>query len=139
MTKKVLLDTNILVYGWDVSNPFNQLISEFFDKLKYFYITDRTLLEFYRVYTGPLKQSPKVTIEIINYFLNLPTCEIIYTNQSDLLLTFDLASLNQAKSGKIFDLNILATVIENDMEILCTKNVKDYPQTEFLEIVDPTL
>ena len=139
MSKKILIDTNILVYGWDTSSPFYKKISYFLSTLNQFYITDRTLLEFYRTYTGPIKAKPKATLAIIDYYLESKNCNILYSNSDDTLTTFQLAKEHSAKSGKIFDLNILATAINNEIEILYTKNTKDYPHNEFIEIIDPTL
>ncbi len=139
MTKKLLLDTNILVYSWDTSSKFYKASSKFLKSLDEFYISDRSLLEFYRTYTGPIKASSKDTLEIINYYLDSKKCHILYSDQTSNLITFELAQQNQARSGKIFDLNILATALSNDIDILYTKNTKDYPSSDFIEIIDPTL
>jgi predicted nucleic acid-binding protein len=138
-TTKVLLDTNILIYGWDSSSPFNEAMRKFLDSLGEFYIADRSLLEFYRAYTGPLKQSLDSTMNIIKYYLKSKQCHILSSSPLDTELTFELAENHNARSGKIFDLNILAMAIENDINILYTKNIQDYPQTPLLQLIDPTI
>lgn len=101
-------------------------------------IADRTLLEFFRAYTGPLKQSIEDTLEIVRYYQNSAQFTILTATEHTNQLTFELAEQAEAKSGKIFDLNILAMAIENEIDILLTKNVSDYPQTGLINIVDPT-
>jgi predicted nucleic acid-binding protein len=137
--KKVLLDTNILVYRWDQSSPFSKSIKVALGSLNHFYITDRTLLEFYRASTGPLKQPISNTLDIIWSYIDSDSCTILYSSKADTLSTFELAEECGARSGKIFDLNILAMAIENDIDILYTKNVKDYPKLDSIKITDPTV
>lgn len=140
MIKKILLDTSILVYSWDTSSPFNNSVNKALSKTSSYYIADRSLLEFYRTYTGPLlKQSVAKTLEILNYYRNHKDYTILTSTQFTSDLTFDLANKHQAKSGKIFDLNILAIAIENEMDFLYTKNIKDFPETKQIQMVDPTL
>lgn len=138
MTKKVLLDTNILVYANDTSSIYYEKVREFIRDKSHFYISDRSLLEFYRASTGPMKLSPDFVLQMIDFYRKSEFYTILYSDSQTIDITFDLALSNQARSGKIFDLNILATAIENDIEILYTKNTKEYPETDFLQIVDPT-
>lgn len=134
-TKRTLLDTNILVYASDKSSPFHKLAIELLRQDLQFFITDRSLLEFYRVVTGMLKISIQTTVDNINFYKNNPNYTILYGTDFSSQLAFKLAKDNQAISGKIFDLDILAIAIENELDYLFTKNVKDFPNNTSVKIV----
>jgi predicted nucleic acid-binding protein len=138
MSSKVLPDTNILIYASYAGSPYLEKCQKIFDGRHELFIADRTLLEFFRAYTGPLKQSIEDTLEIVRYYQNSAQFTILTATEHTNQLTFELAEQAEAKSGKIFDLNILAMAIENEIDILLTKNVSDYPQTGLINIVDPT-
>jgi predicted nucleic acid-binding protein len=139
MIKKILFDTNILIYLSLENSPVKIKNAKSLITKNKIFISDRSLLEFYRVYTGKLKQSVETTLEIVNYYQNHPNYNILTSTDSSNQLTFEFAGENQAKSGKIFDLNILAIAIENEIDILYTKNIKDFPETKQIEITDPTV
>lgn len=136
---KILLDTNILIYLSYTESKFKIKNLDSLFKDNAIFIADRSLLEFYRVYTSSLKQSVDDTINIIDFYQNSPACIVLQATNYSNQLTFKLAQDHQAKSGKIFDLNILAMAIENEINFLYTKNIKDFPETKQLEIIDPTL
>ena len=141
MTKntKILLDTNILVYCNDTSSIYYEKTRQFIKSKEHFFISDRTLLEFYRATTGPIKLEPNFVLGLINFYKNSESYTVLYPNYQCTELTFQLAEQYNARSGKIFDLNILATAIANDIDVLYTKNIKDYPETNLIQILDPTL
>jgi predicted nucleic acid-binding protein len=136
---KVLLDTNILIYSTHPTSEFRNNVERTLSNYTSFYIVDRSLLEFYRVYTGPLKQTVAETLSVLNFYQNNPNYTILTSTELSNQLTFELANDYQAKSGKIFDLNILAIALENNIEILYTKNTKDYPENSEIQVIDPTL
>jgi predicted nucleic acid-binding protein len=135
--KTVLLDSNILVYASDLASPFNAGIRHALEQDLQFFVADRSLLEFYRVVTGPLKLSVETALANIEYYNSNYT--ILTATDFSNQLTFELASQYQAKSGKIFDLNFLAIALENEIDILYTKNIRDYPENSEIQIIDPTI
>jgi len=139
MTKKILLDTNILIYLTDFNSPFYLSNPDKIFKNYEIFISDRTLLEFYRVATSYLKYTPQQACDIVNFYINALDYNIVYSDFNSINLTFDMAKEEKAKSGKVFDLNILAVAIENEIDILYTKNIKDYPENKLIQIIDPTL
>lgn len=139
MIKKILLDTNILIY---LSDPTSKYYIENPDKLfgvNLLFISDRSLLEFYRVFTGYLNYSIEDTLQIIQFYQNSNKYSILYSNQEINFQTFELAEIYKAKSGKIFDLDILATAMINKIDIIYTKNIKDFPNNNAVKIADPTI
>ena len=133
---KILLDTNILVYASYIDSVFHQQSIELLKQNYNFYIADRSLLEFYRVFTGQLKQSVDATLEIVEFYQNNLNFTILnatnFTNQ----LSFNLARKYNAVSGKIFDLNILAIAIENEIDYIKTQNTKDFPTNTVIKIAN---
>jgi predicted nucleic acid-binding protein len=133
----ILLDTNILIYSSYLDSEFFEICRSLLKKEYNFFITDRSLLEFYRVYTSKLKQGIEETLEIINFFQNNSYYTILNSTSNTNSITFELAKTYKAKSGKIFDLNILAMAIENNIDFLCTKNRKDFPPNPLVKILEP--
>jgi predicted nucleic acid-binding protein len=133
------LDTNILVYATDLSNQFHQESLKVVLSARIYYLVDRSLLEFYRAVTGPLRQKPELALEWVSFFQNNSKFIILNSTDFSNQLTFKLAELNLAMSGRIFDLNILSMAMENEIDVIYTKNTKDYPTNKKVKIVDPTV
>lgn len=134
---KILLDTNILVYASNSDSQFYSICRDLLAKNFDFFITDRSLLEFYRVLTGILKISVDQALELINFYTNNTNYTILMASGDTNRLTFELIKDYQAKSGKVFDLNILAIAVENNIDILCTVNLKNFPKLPQIKILNP--
>jgi predicted nucleic acid-binding protein len=141
---KVFLDTNILVYAHSTSSPFfascNQLIERAESGDIQAFLSQKSLWEFYRVLTSQkYAKVQQMALKTCDYFYESDSLNILYDTPLTTQLTLELAQVYQAYSGKIFDLNLLALALENEVEVLFTKNVKDYPKIGDLQIVDPTI
>ena len=134
---KILLDTNILVYASNSDSQFCSICRDLLAKNFDFFITDKSLLEFYRVLTGILKISVDQALELINFYTNNTNYRILMASGDTNRLTFELIKDYQAKSGKVFDLNILAIAVENNIDILCTVNLKNFPKLPQIKILNP--
>jgi hypothetical protein len=107
MTKKVLLDTNILIYLSDVNSPFHISSPDKMFENKQLFLSDRTLLEFYRVFTGYLKHSPAQALEVINFYLSSSKYTILYSSFLQFLPTsYILHHPMQIYLGKYTNLEI---------------------------------
>ena len=133
---KILLDTNVLIYLSQAESEYKIKDLKLLHNSQLF-IVDRSLLEFYRVFTGSLKQSIEDTLKVIEFYQDNPNYNILTATKFSNQLTFKLAKENKAKSGKIFDLDILAIAIENEIDIIYTKNVKDFAINTSVKIIDP--
>jgi predicted nucleic acid-binding protein len=139
MINKILLDTNMLVYMSDSNSPHYISQPEKMLKNAQLYISDRSLLEFYRVLTGYLSFSSEKTLEIIHFYQSNDRFQILYSNEDVSYQTFNLALQYEAKSGKIFDIDLLSTAIVNKIDTIYTKNIKDFPNDTSIKIIDPTI
>ena len=137
---KVLLDTNILIYEDDLDSVFCAECDALLARQDLdFFVTDKVLIEYCRVMTSNNSKFAHIKLEdvlasIQNY---TEAFKVIFTNDDSLALTLELARRYKAKSGKIFDLNILAAAVDQGIDILCTKNTKDYPNHESIKILEP--
>jgi len=138
--KKIILDSNILVYAFDESVVFHKKAKIILDSDSILYITQQSLYEFYRVTTSKLFQKRISITDVIaatEFFRSRIT--ILYpTNETDLILN-DLIKKFKPISGKIWDMLIFAQAIENSITVIYTKNIKDFPEESQIKIFDPTL
>jgi predicted nucleic acid-binding protein len=136
---KVLLDTNILIYADNAQYVLSDLCQSIIEESEGKYqicIAQRSLLEYYRVCTSKAVNS-KIDEVLNNIEYYSDKFEIIYDDEQTTIAMFELAFDHNAKSGKIFDLNILALAISNSIDILITSNVKDFPKFKNLRILTP--
>lgn len=105
------------------------------------FIAQRSLLEYYRTLSAMRAFSKKEILENCHYFANNSSIILLFDSLESHTLTFDLAKKLNATRGEIFDLNILALATVHQIDILFTKNIKDYPQSSFakIQIIDPTV
>ena len=146
MSKKILLDTNILIYGLDDQSPFYKsckkiLEDGFSSNEKLFYIPDKVLYELFRIFTSKAfskKISPKEAQSAFDYFATSSAYEKIFPTENTLSLVSELLKLKPSKNKNIFDLVVTALALENSIETIYTKNTKDFPELPNLRIIDPT-
>lgn len=138
---KILIDTNILIYAdnkdsnW--SNVCNAIIENSLkNKEIQLFIPQKVLLEYYRVSTSKVKNLRVETV-IENILFYIENFEILYDNAKTTEIMFEIALETNAKSGKIFDLNILALALQNKIDILYTVNIKNFPNVKGLKILLP--
>jgi len=136
-----LLDANILIYA-------HQSLSEFHTKSRALLekglkgettlcICPQVLYEFYAVVTDPKRvtnpTSAKDAIAEIEKYLKVENISKIYPGHGIIEKTIDLMRRHKITKQKIFDLQLVATMLLNDVTRLYTFNQSDF--TEFKEIV----
>jgi predicted nucleic acid-binding protein len=139
MIKKVVLDTNILVYSINSADKLHvktlSLMESLVDQNVEILIPDKALFEFGRVLSSKAFSkivSSQQSFEIWNSFAFNPAFKIIYFSNSTLKILKKLMAKYSTKH--IFDLVILAMAMENKADILYTQNTKDFPRTEDIKI-----
>ncbi|MFA4980705.1 MAG: PIN domain-containing protein [Sphingobacterium sp.] len=133
---KLLLDTNILVYGEDKKNPQKQILAiEFIDdciKRNNGVLSIQNLVEFSNV---------------LNTKINLPSHDI-NERIKDFSTDFDLIHYNKDSILKaneycekfrtdFFDALIIATMEENGISIIATENVDHFSFIPWLTVINP--
>lgn len=143
--ERILIDSNILVYGSDKKSPFHKKSREVLNQVASGEIKGvlsiQNLLEFYSVIT-----SSRITTQTLTSYKaskeleNLVSSgfEIIYPNQETFILIRELIRISNYVGKKIFDLNLVATMLANNVSILLTGNDRDFlPFSEHIRIVNP--
>lgn len=142
MQTTVLLDTNILVYAINPQSEFHFVAKNFLQDLieseAKIYIPDKALYEFYRVLSSQVLQkyfSIELAKETWRSFAFSEFFEIIYSSEAILKITDKL--LDKFPNNHIFDLQIMACGLALEVDIIYTKNLKDFPLINEIKVIDP--
>ena len=140
-----LLDTNILVYAADQTSPFHEAALTIREKgLKgetLLCICPQVLNEFFAIVTDlrrvsrPLNQRDAM-LEMDKYFHSRNILKIypgpeIIDRMMDLLKRYEIAK------QEIFDLQLVATMLSNDVTRLYTYNQEDFSKFKEIEVISP--
>lgn len=138
MSDRVFIDTNVLVYAFDLKNPQKQatakkLLKAFFDKDGYF-ISTQIVNEF--CYAALRKFSPPLKNEALKEFVSsLPSFKILQIGRDT---TLSALSLMDKYSLSYWDSLIAATAVANKCTILYTEDLHDKLIIEkSLKVVNP--
>jgi predicted nucleic acid-binding protein len=137
---RILLDANILVYAFDESVVFHKKAAKVLTQEVELFITQSSLLEFYRVMTSkPFRknipwQDMRLAMKYCSEILN-----VLYPTQITDSTLSHLIEEYKPQSGQIWDYLLYAQALENRINTIYTKNTKHFPKTEFVDITDPTL
>jgi len=146
MATKVLIDTNVLIYTFVVDSPFYAKSREFLegliqDKEVEICITEKSLFEMVVVFASPAFLGKIEVVQIKEYlsYLSDEPFTILYSNQQITSTVWRLFFNLPVRKNRIYDLILAATAIENGVDIIYTKNVKDFEDIKELKIFDPTI
>ena len=139
------LDTNILIYAYYPESPQHQssyhLLNEAQDEGARLCISPQILAEFYSVVTNPRRVDPalepEAAIEKIGELKELVGLTILSLPVDVVDRWIVLLRQHPARGQKIFDLQIVATMLGNGVKKIYTFNVKDFEHFSGLEIVEP--
>jgi predicted nucleic acid-binding protein len=139
-----LLDTNILVYGYnkdsDLHIQASTIIQDALDHDIDAFIADKTLFEFYAIITDPSRVEKPVSInsaiEVIKFIMN-SKIKILLPTQNTLQILTELLQKYRIKKQGIFDLIIASLAIENKVNAILTRNVKDFSKIEEINVINP--
>ncbi len=125
---KVFIDTNILIYATDKGSEFYQNALEKLNKLflegNTLFISGQVIREYVKVTSEIGKLSLKEIIENINFFQN--HFAVLFENETTILLLKNLVMKYKIKGRNVFDCNITATMMSNNIKHILTHNVKDF-------------
>jgi len=144
-SERCLLDTNILVYAADEASPFHQATLDLRErglrKEIPLCICPQVLNEFFAIVTDPKRvSSPRTKGEALtemrkyfdskNIFKIYPAPDII-ERMMDLLERYDITK------QEIFDLQLVATMISNNVKRVYTYNEEDFSKFKEIEVLTP--
>ncbi|HWP93380.1 MAG TPA: PIN domain-containing protein [Thermodesulfobacteriota bacterium] len=140
------IDTNILVYAFNLDSPLNPKAHAF---LKEEVLTGsistclpyQSLYEFYSVITNARRvEKPLPTgqaREIIETYIRAKNIPKIYPRKSNLRNVINLLSNYDIAGQDIFDLVFVATLLDNGVDGIITRNTKHFARFEFLNVMNP--
>lgn len=144
MNKKILLDTNILVYAHFKNAPQQEKAQKIILsalKEKNGVIAYQNLLEFYNVVTDSRKITqpitPKQAKEIIDDYLK-SELTIIYPNAESYINAIKLvAKLKLSGKQRIFDALLVSTMLQWKIKTIYTNDLAHFKGFPDIEIVNP--
>ncbi len=140
------IDANILVYAYNLDSQFNLKAFAF---LKEEVLTGnvkaclpyQSLYEFYAIITDPRRvekpaktNEAKEAVEVYMMARNIPK---IYPRKSNLRNVLNLLSEYDISRQEIFDVVFVATLLDNGVDGIITRNTKHFNRFEFLKILNP--
>src|SRR3989338_5072076 len=138
MTDKILIDTNVLVYGFENSDKFKQeksmLVIEKSAVENNVFVSVQNMAELARVLTEKVKIKVPANItqtyllKIGNLFRRIFYDEFTIMNALDISEKYKL---------HFFDALLVATMKENGIKTIITENDKDFEKIPFIKAVNP--
>ncbi|MFQ6083657.1 MAG: PIN domain-containing protein [Candidatus Aminicenantia bacterium] len=141
----VFLDTNILVYAVEIDNPLHKKAERVINELNksnlLSCISPQIIGELYVTITNPRKIkkacSPNEAFDIVRVFWETETFLKIYPKRTTLERTLNLVKQYQIKAMNFYDAQIVATMLDNNVNLIYTVNVKDFEMFEEIKAVNP--
>ena len=104
-------------------------------------IAEKSLFEMVAVFASPVFLGKIEVVQIKEYlsYLSDEPFTILYSNKQITSTVWRLFFNLPVRKNRIYDLILAATAIENGVDIIYTKNVKDFEDIKELKIFDPTI
>jgi predicted nucleic acid-binding protein len=138
-----LIDANVLVYAMDGDAPQHAASRGLVDAANYHettpYVTSQVLCEFYSIVTNgrrvPNPRSSADAVEVISDMLGFLNVLPVPVRAAQSWL--DLLRRRPVTGGDVFDLQIVATMLANDVTRIYTYNIRDFEMFPELQVVTP--
>lgn len=142
---RALVDTNVLVYSLFTDAAQHAAASDLLDKAQNgdltLCFTPQVLAELYAVITDSRRVTspyePADAIKAIELFLAMPGIELLSVPLD--LVTRWIALLRQhpVKRGEVFDLQLIAVMLANNVQSVYTFNVADFARFPQISVLTP--
>lgn len=134
---KILIDTNILIYGIDEDSQYFDQSHRILNSSHYELVTtSKNLVEFITVATrssGYNLETEKVLNILDEIIQNM---EIIYPTQSSLAILLELAKRYRPSGLIIHDFEIISIGLASGISKVATFNTKDFKTVEEISLID---
>jgi len=137
MNKRILVDTNILIYALDRDSKFHTQAHLLFNRHDIeIFTTSKNITEFLVVLTRDedLNISIKECIESLEGMLADVT--VLYPNKTSFELFYDLVRKYNAKGLWIHDVEIASIALAHGIKDIATKNIKDFKRLKEINILE---
>ena len=138
-----LIDTNILVYSYDASEPKKQhicsdLIKKCWMQEESYAIALQNLSEFYVVVTKKIEHpvSKDIVKKIINDIIEFDHWQVLGINDKSLITAIDLSTKYQIH---YWDALLCAAMKQNRITNMYTENIKDFGKIPWITAVNPLI
>lgn len=140
-----LLDSNILVYANNEDSPFHspcrRLVEDAIDGCFPAYIAHQNLLELYAVVTDKRRVENPLTPEcasgLINFYLTSKNILILYPSPVTFSILGKLIAEHAPLSHGIFDLVLVALMMENNISTIHTANMRHFVSFKEITAISP--
>jgi len=140
-----MIDANILVYAFDEDSPFNRRCRALLESAQVgnveLCVAPQTLAEWYAVVTNPKRVSrprtPAEATKVIDNVLSLPGLFVVPVPTDVVERWMQLLQERPVRGGKIFDLQLIATMQGNGLCKIYTFNVSDFEKVDGIEVLQP--
>ncbi|MCI0493688.1 PIN domain-containing protein [candidate division KSB1 bacterium] len=142
---RILLDTNILVYADNINSPFHATAKEIRDGCLRGEIqgclSPQNLYEYFAVVTDSKKVefplSPEETINEIEKYLRVKAIKIIFPKPTTIQRVINLVKKYKIKKQEIFDIQLVATMLDNGVKNIVTLNEKHFKTISEIATINP--
>lgn len=140
----ILLDTNILVHATGAQSPRHAKAKQLRDQAAAGQfeacIAAQILTEFYAVVTDPRRFQPALTPsqaqrELRTYLSS--TLKLILPKETTVTRMLNLLGPRLVRSGRIFDVFLVATMLDNGVRRIYTENTNDFEGIDGIDARDP--
>lgn len=145
MATTYLIDSNILIYASNEDSEYQPQALEVMHKVLAREIQACTayqsLYEFYAVITNPKRVEKPISLqqarETIERYMRARNIRKIYPVKTNLKNVLKLLKKYEVSKQNIFDLVLVATMMDNKVTGIYTRNEAHFNQFDFLEVVNP--
>ncbi len=142
-----VVDANVLVYATNADEPkytaSRALLQKARDPSVTLYVTSQIVCEFYSIITNPRRvavpSSAEEALRVVSAILALPGISVLPTPPRTVTALMELLQRHPVMGGRVFDLQIVATMKANDVQRIYTFNARDFELFSELMVVVPGL
>lgn len=134
---RVLIDTNIFVYGIDEDSKYYDQAKKILDQRdKQLVTTSKNLIEFLTVVTksSGYNLNSELALEIIEEIIQ--SVEVIYPSPESLAILLDLVYRYSPSGLKIHDFEIISIGLAHGIYEVATFNTKDFKSVQEISLSD---
>jgi toxin-antitoxin system PIN domain toxin len=140
-----LVDSNILVYALFRECEHHERCRVFLDQSQAgqvrLCVAPQNLAEFYAVVTDPrrvaVSREPAEALDAIERMLSMPGMTLLPTPNDVVYRWITLARRHPVTRGGVFDLQLVATMLGNDVRKIYTFNRADFEPFDEIEVLAP--
>jgi len=141
----ILFDANILVHAHMANSPFHLAAQQLRDQVTHGAIdacvSPQVLCEFYSVVTDDRLIKPALTPlqakQELHTYWHVSGFRRIVPRESTITHLVTLLDRHGVKRRDIFDVFLVATMLDNDVRTIYTQNVKDFDRYPELHVINP--